>query len=252
MGDKIKRNQLAHYVNAATSGLAKVWTLLGIDLEEFNIELNGNIETKKNILGNTTVALDSYEPQMSVEPYYSREGDPLFTRLWKIANERQTLDDLVTGTLEVNLGVLISAGVYEAYYEDAIFEVVSYGGDTTGLQIPFNLHNTGNRVKGQFTVATKTFVADTGALGLLVIEVIKGGTTTSTKVTDVIGEGAGSLMYKVGASVTEPYYGEASTGYTALTIGTAITTATGQYIVVVEVNTTVVAASAVTRVVVGA
>ena len=139
-----------------------------------------------------------------------------------------------------------------AYREDAIIEVVSYGGDTTGYQIPFNLHHVGNRVKGTFNIASKTFTPATGELGVLVIDVIAGTDETKTKVSEVIGEGTGTLMYKVGASVSAPYYGEASTGYTALTLNTDIATADGQYIVVVEVvSSAVVAASAITPVVVG-
>ena len=41
--------------------------------------------------------------------------------------------------------------------EDVYIEVTSYGGDTTGYQIPFTLHYTGKKVKGIFDVATKTF-----------------------------------------------------------------------------------------------
>ena len=51
-------------------------------------------------------------------------------------------------------------GSYVAYKEDAIIEVSSYGGDTTGYQIPFNVHHTGNRIKGLFALTTKTFTED--------------------------------------------------------------------------------------------
>jgi hypothetical protein len=82
--------------------------------------------------------------------------------LQKIVDERQTLDDLKTSTVEVHLWEedAVTTGSYVAYKEDAIIEVVSYGGDTTGLQIPFNIHNTGNRVKGLFALATKVFTPD--------------------------------------------------------------------------------------------
>ena len=35
--------------------------------------------------------------------------------------------------------------------------VSSYGGDTTGYQIPFNVHYTGVKTKGTFNPATKAF-----------------------------------------------------------------------------------------------
>ncbi len=251
---KIKRHYLAHYVDADTTQLVPNYVRVGDLVEEFNIEMNANVETVKDITGNTTTSIDGYEPQASIEPYYAKVGDALFNRLQKIYDERQTLDDLLTHVLDVHLWEETSAGVFVAYREDAIIELVSYGGDTSGLQIPFNVHLIGNRVKGKFNTATKTFTPDAGVLSTLIIEVIKGGTTTTTKVSDVIGEPAGStLMYKVGPSVTAAYYEEPSSGYTALTTGTAITTAAGQYIVVVAVTASkVVAASAVTPVVVGA
>jgi hypothetical protein len=252
---KIKRYWMAHFIDAALPGvLTPNYVRLGDDLEEFNVEMNANVETTRNILGGVSTKVDSYEPQASVEPYYAEAGNPLHTRLQKIIDERQTLDDLKTTVVEVHLWEEVegSAGSYVAYKENAIIEVVSYGGDTTGYQIPFNIHHTGNRVKGKFDVATKTFTADTGTLGTLYIDVIAGSTSTGTKVSDVVGEGSGTLMYKVGSNISAPYYGEASAGYTTLTLDTDITTEAGQYIVVVEVvSNAVVAASAIVPVVVG-
>ena len=159
---KIKRKFMAHYINTAEGGAAAAYSRLGKDLEEHNIEMNANVDTKSNILGETSVTLDSYQPQASVEPYYAVIGDPLFARLQKIVDERQTLDDLVTDVVEVHLWEEDSGtpGTYAAYKEDAIIEVASYGGDTTGYQIPFNVHYTGNRAKGKFVLATKAFTAD--------------------------------------------------------------------------------------------
>ncbi|BCK01599.1 hypothetical protein [Anaerocolumna chitinilytica] len=249
----IKRHLLAHYVDADATQVSPIYVRIGDLVEELNIEMNANVETVKDITGHTSTSVDGYEPQLSIEPYYAKAGDVLYNRLQKIFDERQTLDDLLTHTLEVHTWEEVTSGVFVAYREDAIIEIVSYGGDTKGVQIPFNLHLVGNRVKGTFTAATKTFTPDSGTLGKLVIEVIKGGTTTTTKVSDVVGEPAGStLYYKLGTNLTAPNYGDASTGYTALTTGSAITTAAGQSIVVVAVNTTIVAASDIVPVVVGA
>ena len=41
--------------------------------------------------------------------------------------------------------------------EQVYVEVVSYGGDTTGYQIPFKVHYTGVKTKGTFNVTTRTF-----------------------------------------------------------------------------------------------
>lgn len=158
---KIKRKYMAHYIDSAIAAPA-VYNRLGTDLEEFVIEMNANVESKNNILGETSKSIDSYEPQASVEPYYAVVGDPLFARLQNIADKRLTLDDLKTTTVEVHLWEedATTSGSFVAYREDAIIEVVSYGGDATGLQIPFNIHNTGNRVKGLFDLASKAFTPD--------------------------------------------------------------------------------------------
>lgn len=155
---KIKRKFMAHYIDAALPSAGKAeYARLGKDLEEYTVEMNANVDTKNNILGETSVILDSYQPQASADPYYAVVGDPLFNRLQTIVDERQTLDELKTTVVEVHLWESPTAGKYEAYKEDTIIEVSSYGGDTTGYQIPFNLHHTGNRVKGTFDLTTKTF-----------------------------------------------------------------------------------------------
>ncbi|EXG86219.1 hypothetical protein K413DRAFT_3043 [Clostridium sp. ASBs410] len=159
---KIKRQFMAHYINAAKPGDPAEYERLGKDLEEYKVEMNANVDTKNNIWGETSVILDSYQPQVSVEPYYAEVGSPLFERLQDIIDKRLTLDELKTNVVEVHTWESKIAGKYTAYREDAIIEISSYGGDTTGYQIPFNLHHTGNRTKGTFDPATKTFTADSG------------------------------------------------------------------------------------------
>lgn len=159
---KVKRQWMAHFIDAAMTPSTPSYVRLGSDLEEYTIEMNANVETKRNILGESTTSIDGYEPQASVEPYYAVIGDPLHARLQKIVDDRQSLDDLKTSVIEVHLWEEDpeESGKCVAYKEDAIIEVVSYGGDTSGYQIPFNLHHVGNRTKGVFDVSTKTFTAD--------------------------------------------------------------------------------------------
>ncbi|CRZ34927.1 hypothetical protein DFR55_10981 [Herbinix hemicellulosilytica] len=158
---KIERKYMAHYIDASTTGTPN-YVRLGQDLEEYNVEMNANVETKRNILGNVSTIIDGYEPQANVEPYYADDDDPMFERLQKIVDERLTLDKVKTTVVEVHLWEPVedSVNTFVAYREDAIIEVSSYGGDTTGYQIPFNLHHIGNRVKGTFNVTTRTFTTD--------------------------------------------------------------------------------------------
>ena len=61
--------------------------------------------------------------------------------------------------MEVHLWEEESSGAFPAVKEECYIEITSYGGDTTGYQIPFNVHYTGVKTKGTFNVQTKTFTA---------------------------------------------------------------------------------------------
>ena len=137
---KIERKYMAHYLNAAFGKGEADYTRLGQDLEEYAPELTANVEKKSNILGQTSVVIDGYQKQGEVSPYYAEEGDPLFEKLQGIIDGDLVLDDLKTDIVE------------ECY-----IEIVSYGGDTTGYQIPFNIHYTGVKTKGTFDPASKKF-----------------------------------------------------------------------------------------------
>ena len=88
---KIERKYLAHYINTAASGEA-VYERLGKDLEEFSPEMSATVETTKNILGQTSILISSYEKTGAVETYFAEQEDPLFTRLQSILDEDLTLD----------------------------------------------------------------------------------------------------------------------------------------------------------------
>jgi len=156
---KIERKYLAHFINTAAPGGEAAYERLGKDLEEYTPELAAEVETKKNILGETSILISSYEKTAAVEPYYAEKESGLFTRLQAIIDGSLVLDDLKTDVVEVKLWEEETSGAYPAIREEAYIEVTSYGGDTTGYQIPFTLHYTGEKVKGTFNVSTKTFTA---------------------------------------------------------------------------------------------
>lgn len=154
---KIDRKYLAHYINVGES--EAVYERLGKDLEEFSPELSAQVETKHNILGETSIVISGYEKTGAVEPYYAENGSGLFRKLQAIIDDGKVLDDLKTDVVEVKLWEEQEGTVFSAIREEAYIEVNSYGGDTTGYQIPFTLHYTGVKVKGTFDVTTKVFTA---------------------------------------------------------------------------------------------
>ncbi len=156
---KIERKYLAHFINAAAGGEDAQYERLGKDLEEFSPELSAQVETKKNILGQTAILISGYEKTAAVEPYYAESGSALFARLQAILDDGLVLDDVKTDVVEVKLWDSTQEGVYPAIREEAYIEVTSYGGDTSGYQIPFTLHFTGKRTKGSYNLSTGAFTA---------------------------------------------------------------------------------------------
>lgn len=154
---KIERKYLAHFINTAVEGETAAYERLGKDLEEYSPEMSAQVDKKKNILGETSVVISSYEKSAAVEPYYAEAGSALFTRLQGIIDGDLVLDDLRADVVEVKLWEAAEGAVYPAVKEEVYIEVVSYGGDTTGYQIPFTVHYTGVKVKGSFDVSKKEF-----------------------------------------------------------------------------------------------
>lgn len=161
---KIDRKFLAHFINADETGESPEYVRLGQDLEEYAPEMGAEVETTKNILGESSIKISAYSKTGSVEPYYADKDDPLFKRLQKIIDDDLALDKLKSDVVEVKLWEQAGpAGTYPAIKEEVFIEVSSYGGDTTGYQIPFNIHYTGKKVKGKFNISTKTFTPDEAA-----------------------------------------------------------------------------------------
>ena len=151
---KIERKYLAHFIDAAFSSASPNYVRLGKDLEEYNEELNPDVETTKNILGEQNVVHSGYEVQSEVDPFYAWEGDPLFTQLAMVANTRATGSDCITTKVDVLYDD--KGTVVWAYREDCYVIPNSVGGDTSGVQIPFTIYNAGNRVQGTWTKDSQT------------------------------------------------------------------------------------------------
>lgn len=166
----LERKYLAHMIDAAFDMTYEATNIvrLGKDLEDFVVEMSPDIETKKNILGETSVRHNGFEPTASVDPFYvDSYDDALSEKVRIIAMNRLTGDDCKTTFYDIWLSPPTEAGgepaVHSAWREDCMIIPQSYGGDTSGVQIPFEIRPCGNRVKGTYDLKTKKFTAaDTG------------------------------------------------------------------------------------------
>ena len=159
---KAERKYLAHYLDSAfdVTYAATEYVRLGKDLEEFTIELNPDVETSKNILGENSVKHNGYEASSDADPVYYEYDDALTEKMMEIAMLRQAGDTCKTSYVEVLLKPGADGAepeVIRAVREDVYVIPNSYGGDTSGVQTPFTLHFAGNRVKGNFDLETKKF-----------------------------------------------------------------------------------------------
>lgn len=159
---KLERKALAHYLDASFGGTSASWFLLGTDLEDLSVELNPDIESVKNILGETSVRDKGYEPSTKADPYYANPDDAIYKKIRDIALERKIGDACKSKLLEVIIEDT-EASSHLAYQEDVIIKPVSYGGNTDGVNIPFDMHFAGNRKKGTVTITdgTPVFTATT-------------------------------------------------------------------------------------------
>ena len=149
---KLERKAFATYIDASFGSGAASWFLIGKDIEEMSVELNPDTETVKNILGETSVRDNGYEPSMTADPYYANPDDSIYPKLKEIALNRLKGDGCKTKILEVIINPSDS-GSHEAYTEDVIIKPQSYGGDTSGFAIPFDVLFDGNRKKGTATIS---------------------------------------------------------------------------------------------------
>lgn len=167
----IERKYLAHYLDASFGGTTAEYVRLGKNLEEYNEELNPDVEVTKNILGEQSVRHSGYEVQADVDPfYYDNYDDNLSNKIMELANTRATGDKCKTTMVDVLLKPDADdpegtpPTVVWAYREDVYVIPNSVGGDTSGIQTPFTVYKAGNRVRGAWNVSTKTFTLATGSL----------------------------------------------------------------------------------------
>lgn len=162
----IKRKDFMLFADVAETPDTPMWELIGDKVEEMSLAMNPNVATVADVLGNTTTALDKYEVQTDVSPMKAKKESKLFNILYEIVRDEKTLSDVERTFLCVNVFDSTITGeepdiktVYAAWTQKAVVAVQSYGGNTEGLDLPFNIHWTGKKTYGTFDPSTKTFTA---------------------------------------------------------------------------------------------
>ena len=157
---KLTRGAHLFYIDTSFGTGTASWYLVGKDIEEMSVDLSPDTETVKNILDETSVRHNGYEPTIDADPYYADPEDALYPKLKDIAMNRKKGGDCKTKYLEVIVEDT-EATSHSAWQEDCYVVPQSVGGDTSGFQIPFQVLPAGNRQAGSATLANKvpTFTA---------------------------------------------------------------------------------------------
>lgn len=170
---KLNREAFASFLDTAwNSKVADVskaaFEIIGDDIEEMSVELNPDVESRKNILGQTKSVDNGYEPSMDADPFYADPDKALYPKIRDIAMGRLKGDACKTLLLEVIVEDT-EATTHLAYVREVLVKPQSYGGGTEGFNIPFNVSEDGSSVKGTVTAASLTsgspvFTAETASL----------------------------------------------------------------------------------------
>lgn len=159
---KLERSALIHYIATdfdftsatPTAPTAANWYLLGADIEDMSVELNPDTETMKNILDESNVQDNGYEPSIDVDTYYAKPTDgAIYTHLKDIMMNRKKGDSCRTYILEILVDN--DGTTFDAWVEEIIVKPTSYGGAQGGVRIPFNISFAGNRQQGTATITNK-------------------------------------------------------------------------------------------------
>lgn len=155
MGMKLDREALAHYLDYSFARKIEsaTWEIIGDGIEEMTVELNPDTETKKDVIGQTKTVDNGYEPSMDADPYYADPEKQLYPKIRDIALDRLKGDKCKTLMLEVIVEDT-DATNHLAYVQEVMVKPQSYGGDTSGVNIPFNVSEDGKRTKGYVTGAS--------------------------------------------------------------------------------------------------
>lgn len=164
---KLARKWYAQFLSPP--GETEIWSVLGVDNDDLKKELSPQTETKKNVLGETAFVHNGYETQVAVEPYYADKDSSLHAPLLDIVmtednSEAKCLGkyaDVVFDTYTEATGIF--TGV--AYIQDAWIIPQSIGGDTSGVQIPFNINPVGPKVKKNISYDPATHTPTFTAIG---------------------------------------------------------------------------------------
>ncbi|ADY54712.1 hypothetical protein Sgly_0346 [Syntrophobotulus glycolicus DSM 8271] len=160
MAGKVKRSQIAAFLNTGTSA-SPTWSLIGDGVTEQTIAYNP--QTSEEIYinqdsGNTNI--ESYRPTIPT-PMTAIKGDAVFDFVDEIRKSRKVLADAETEVCLVYLYETAESGAYPAEKNSCSIQIDDFGGPGgESAKINFTLNLNGDPVVGTFNPTTKAFTEE--------------------------------------------------------------------------------------------
>ena len=157
MAEKVKRKLQAIFLNVTPESETPTFEIVGLNVNDLNIEYNPQTNTEIDILSDTAkIEVTGYQPTAPVVQQATK-GDAVFDYINGLRKNRAVLDDATTTAVLVDMydGTENS---YPAEKQEVSIQIDSYGG-TGGepLSIGYTLNFKGDAVAGIFNTSTKTF-----------------------------------------------------------------------------------------------
>lgn len=160
---KRKREQYAIFVDPDKKGNeTSVWEILGKDNDELSKEMNNEVNETKNVLGETEVDVTAGNRTMTVDPYKMRDDYKFSDELYDIMKFDKDGSDVEYPFMEVNTWKEVgeNSNEFDAWIQTGAVDLKTYGGDTTAIGEPFDIHFIGKKNYGTFNPSTKKFTPD--------------------------------------------------------------------------------------------
>lgn len=157
---KAKRKSYKIFMDVSeASASTKEWEIIGKDIEELSRELNNEVNSFTNILGETEVEVTKGNQVTACDPVKFRDDSKASKILYGFYKNDSELSEVERDFLEVNTAIPVSGSQdeYEAFMQKGAIDLKSWGGDTSGLNSPFDINWTGAKTHGTFNPTTKVF-----------------------------------------------------------------------------------------------
>lgn len=152
---KAKRESAILFMDVGES--ESEYEAIGKDNDDLTRERNNEVESNKNVLGETEVTVTNGNQVTSVDPFKFRRESKVAQILYKIDKENLDGSDVEYPFVEVFTEDKETSGEYAAFKQTGAIDLKSWGGDTTGVGAPFDINWKGARIYGTFNPTTKVF-----------------------------------------------------------------------------------------------